>query len=75
MANKGTAIGRMFRTEPARARVELAEVFTRNDGNMVRAAHELALSRRQLYRLTYRATLWEHVDEIRAARRKRWTSF
>ena len=56
MAYRETGIGWLFRRDPARAVEQL------------RAAPDLMITRRQLYRLVYRANLWTEVDQMRARR-------
>lgn len=65
---RDTAIGRLFRTDEAAAREELERVLVRCEGNIVHAAHELGMGRRQLYRLIYRAELWPVVNAERQRR-------
>jgi len=64
--NRQTGIGWMFRLDEDEAVGEMSEVLQRNAGCIVRAAHDLAISRRHLYRLVYRANLWDVVDAARA---------
>lgn len=65
MANRQTGIGLLFRRDEEQAIAELLEVLERNEGNMTRAAHDLCITRRHLYRLLNRANLWSDVERIR----------
>jgi hypothetical protein len=60
----------LFRADPARGRAELVRVLERNDGCVLRAAHELAIGRRHLYKMLYREKLWSEVDAMRLAARR-----
>lgn len=53
------------------AKAELRKVLERNEGNLVHSAHDLGMSRRQLYRLVYRAELWPVVNMMRSKRAQR----
>lgn len=55
----------MFRRDDLIAVEELEQVILRNGGCMTRCAHDLVISRRHLYRLIYRANLWDVVDAAR----------
>ena len=70
MARRDTGIGRLFRAERARGRAELLRVLIRNEGNVLRAAHELAIGRRHLYKMLYREKLWDELDAMRASAKK-----
>lgn len=56
----------MFRRDPVRARKQLRAALEANDGNLVRTAPDLMMTRRQLYRLVYRENLWAEVEQMRA---------
>jgi hypothetical protein len=68
VAYRETGIGWLFRRDPARAVEQLRAALDAHDGNLVRAAPDLMITRRQLYRLVYRANLWTEVDQMRARR-------
>jgi len=70
LARRDTGIGRLFRADVARGRSELLRVLDRNGGNVLRAAHELAIGRRHLYKMLYREKLWPEVDAMRVSARK-----
>lgn len=71
MSYRQTGIGIMFDRDPFAAQAEILSAIESCDGNLVRAAHLLAVSRRHLYRLVYRAQLWADVDKARAAAEQR----
>jgi hypothetical protein len=55
----------MFRRDPEIARDELIEVARRQRGVIAAMGHDLNVSRRHVYRLVYRAGVWEEVERAR----------
>ncbi|HOA00831.1 MAG TPA: helix-turn-helix domain-containing protein [Dermatophilaceae bacterium] len=71
MTYRVTVVGRAFFRGDAQDRADaLAEVIDaidRTGGNVCRAAHEVGLSRWQLYRIVRAANLWPVIDAARLA--------
>ena len=70
MSRRVTVVGKLFfmpRDEHDRERAiaEVVESLERTGGNVSRAAHELCISTRHLYRIIWRANLWAVVDAAR----------
>jgi hypothetical protein len=63
---RATWIGALFRKDREAARAEVVRVLRRNRGEMKRAAIDLGLDRRYLFRILWRESLWHELDEIRA---------
>lgn len=66
-----SGIGMLFQSDRRAARREVVAAIHRNDGVMVRVAHDLGLERRYFYKVLYREQLWPEVDKARAAARER----
>ena len=68
-----TAMGRLFAAAREAAQREVQAVLERAQGNLVRAAHELGIHRRWLYRVLSRERMWPAVVRARsqAVRRHR----
>lgn len=65
MARRLTCLTRLSNDD---ARREVAEALELVGGNVVRAAHVLSISRRQLYRYLWGVPgLWADADRVRAA--------
>jgi len=60
-----TGIGDLYQKDPALARAELVRVIGHAGGNLRRAARELVVSRRHLYRLIERDNLFPEVELAR----------
>jgi transposase-like protein len=71
VSNRQTAIGRLFRSDPTRARAEIVAALETYGGNVTRAALELGVTRRQLTRWIGRERLWLEVSEARSERREK----
>ncbi len=65
MANRATAIGQLCRRDPAAARAEIKRVLVRHNGEMMAAAADFGLERRQMLRLVHRFALWHLVWSLR----------
>ena len=75
MSNRVTIIGHSFfipKKEADReyAIQEVTDSLNRTGGNVTRAAHELCICRRHLYRIIEEADLWGVVDAARARAEK-----
>lgn len=69
--NRQTGIGILRRVSGDDvADAEIAAALVRSGGNILRAAHDLVISRRHLYRLVYQASLWGLVDAVRSKARE-----
>lgn len=69
--NRQTGIRMVLRCRGEEAeRAEIAAAIEQAGGCLVRAAHYLVISRRHLYRLVYRAQLWDVVDAAREGARR-----
>jgi hypothetical protein len=60
-----TPITRLLAHDRQAGLAELVAVIDRCDGCILRIAHDLAMQRRQLYRILYREQLWDVVNDTR----------
>lgn len=64
--NRSTWLGRLFRKDRMQAREEFLRVIRRYGGNVKAAAIDLGFDRRYMFRILWRESLWQELDNIRA---------
>lgn len=74
MSGRWTLIGHLLRTDRAKAREHLVEAIQRHEGNLRRAAADVDISRKGIYRMIGALDLWSVVDEARTRREPEWAA-